>query len=313
MHKTIAFLKTWTLPLSMLAGVAGYFIYNSIPALNPTHKAANAIIAFIQPMLIFAMLFLTFCKIKFSDLHFTRWHIWLLLLQTVTFTLCAILCMFLRNSHWQLVVESFMLCMICPTATAAAVVTNKLGGNPATLTTYTVLINLATAILIPALVPIIHPVAEHTFINSFLIIISKVFPLLFCPFALAMILRRIDPRITAWFTRWPDAAFYLWAVALALAITVTTKTIVHAQCPIIYMVGIAFASAIACIIQFYIGRKLGKAYHEPISAAQSAGQKNTVLAIWMGYTFMSPITSLAGGFYSIWHNIYNSWQLYKIK
>ncbi len=79
------------------------------------------------------------------------------------------------------------------------------------------------------------------------------------------------------------------------------------------MVGIALASAIACVIQFYVGRKLGHAFHEPISAAQSAGQKNTVLAIWMGYTFMTPITSLAGGFYSIWHNIYNSWQLYKKK
>ena len=31
----------------------------------------------------------------------------------------------------------------------------------------------------------------------------------------------------------------------------------------------------------------------------------------MGYTFMTPVTSVAGGFYSIWHNIYNSYQLYE--
>ena len=31
----------------------------------------------------------------------------------------------------------------------------------------------------------------------------------------------------------------------------------------------------------------------------------------MGYTFLTPDTSIAGGFYSIWHNVYNSWQLYK--
>lgn len=41
------------------------------------------------------------------------------------------------------------------------------------------------------------------------------------------------------------------------------------------------------------------------------GQKNTVFAIWMGLMFLDPVTSVTGGFYSIWHNIVNSWQLYK--
>lgn len=301
------------LPVSMLIGVAGYFIYTSIPALDSTHKLANKAVSIIQPALIFSMLFLTFCKIKFSDLHFTRWHPWLLALQTIIFSGCALVCIMLPDTHWKLVIESFMVCMICPTATAAAVVTTKLGGNAATLTTYTILINLATAILVPALVPLMHPDASIGFFNAFLIIILKVFPLLFCPFLLAMILRYINPHITEWFAQYKDLAFYLWTVALALAIAVTTKTIVHATCPMIYMLGIALASALACVIQFAAGRYLGKVYGEPISAAQSAGQKNTVFAIWMAYTFMSPLTSLAGGFYSIWHNIYNSWQLYKVR
>ncbi|MCR5570780.1 MAG: transporter, partial [Bacteroidales bacterium] len=48
-----------------------------------------------------------------------------------------------------------------------------------------------------------------------------------------------------------------------------------------------------------------------ISAGQALGQKNTVFEIWMGYTFMDPVTSVAGGFYSIWHNCFNTWQLYR--
>ena len=48
-----------------------------------------------------------------------------------------------------------------------------------------------------------------------------------------------------------------------------------------------------------------------VTAGQSLGQKNTVFAIWMGYTFMTPETAIVGGLYSIWHNIYNSWQLYR--
>lgn len=50
-------------------------------------------------------------------------------------------------------------------------------------------------------------------------------------------------------------------------------------------------------------------YNERITAGQSLGQKNTVFGIWMGYTFLDPVTSLAGGFYSIWHNCFNTWQL----
>ena len=50
---------------------------------------------------------------------------------------------------------------------------------------------------------------------------------------------------------------------------------------------------------------------EDCTLYQSLGQKNTVFAIWMGYTFFTPVTAVAGGFYSVWHNIVNSWQLYR--
>jgi BASS family bile acid:Na+ symporter len=33
--------------------------------------------------------------------------------------------------------------------------------------------------------------------------------------------------------------------------------------------------------------------------------------IWTGYTFFTPVTAITGGFYSIWHNSINSWQLYR--
>jgi len=306
MNTIITFLKNWTLPIAMLTGVAAYFLYASIPALDGTHQLANSIIAIVQPLLIFSMLFLTFCKIEPHDLHLTRWHIWLLLLQTTTFSLGALFLHYMPETHWRIVVEGGMLCMICPTATAAAVVTRKLGGDMGSLTTYTILINLAVAIIVPALIANSTPSG-----NGFLTICSRLFPLLFGPFLLSIILRWISPKITEWFSQFRDLSFYLWAIALSLAIAVTTRSIVHTTCPIAYQAGIAAASLIACIVQFAFGRWIGKKYGEPISAAQACGQKNTVFAIWMGYTYMTPVTSIAGGFYSIWHNIYNSWQLYK--
>ena len=58
---------------------------------------------------------------------------------------------------------------------------------------------------------------------------------------------------------------------------------------------------------------MGRRYDMQVTVAQSLGQKNTVFAIWMGYTFLNPVTSIAGGFYSVWHNIYNSYQLAKLE
>lgn len=305
------FVKNWTLPIAMLAGALSYFLYVGIPALDGTHELAAAIVAIVQPLLLFAMLFLTFCRVEPKDMELSPWQGWALLMQTSTFSLAALLLYFMAGTHWRIVVEGTMLCLICPTATAAAVITRKLGGNAGTLTTYTIVINLAVALLIPAVVPIVHPNPEMSFIRSFLIIISKVFPLLLGPLLLSILLRWLSPRTTEWLAEKRDLPFYLWAVSLSLAIAMSTRSIVHTNCPWQYQAAIAATSLLACIFQFAIGRKLGRQYNDPVSAAQACGQKNTVLIIWMGYTFMTPITSIAGGFYSIWHNIYNSYQLYR--
>ena len=91
----------------------------------------------------------------------------------------------------------------------------------------------------------------------------------------------------------------------------TTRTIIHAEMPIVYQIGVALISLVCCALQFYFGKKIGWKYNDSITAGQALGQKNTVFAIWMGFTFFTPITSIAGGFYSVWHNIVNSYQLYE--
>lgn len=313
LQRILQFMRKWTLPIAMLMGAAMYFLYTSIPCLDSTHAFANKAISLIQPTLLFTMLLITFLKITPSQLRLQRWHLWGLLLQLGVFGACAFVITLMPDSNWNVVIEGGMLCMICPTATAAAVVTGKLGGNQAALTTYTILINLCVAVSVPAVVPLLHPSADVTFLTDAALILSKVFPLLFCPFILAIFIRRYAPRLTQRITGIKDLAFYLWAIALALAIAVTVRSIVHSDCPWQYQLGIAGSSALACVLQFAIGRWMGRKYGEPITVAQSLGQKNTVFAIWMGYTFLNPVTSIAGGFYSVWHNVYNSYQLAQVQ
>ena len=85
----------------------------------------------------------------------------------------------------------------------------------------------------------------------------------------------------------------------------------HSDVPVIYELGIGVVTLLCCLLQFFLGKRIGAMYGEHIEGGQALGQKNTVFIIWLGYSFLSPVTALAGGFYSVWHNIFNSYQLYK--
>ena len=311
--KTIRFLKNWTLPVAIAAGILSYLIYDSIPSVSFAGPYLEKTIGVLQPLLLFMMLFLSFCRIEPRDLRPRKWHVWLLLFQTVGFVALAAVMIFLPDFEWKVLVEGAMLCLICPTATAAAVVTGKLGGDMPGLTAYTVIINLATAVLVPVFIPFVHPAGNISFFAAFSMILAKVFPLLIVPCLLAFLVRYLTPGFHAWLLQFNNLAFYMWGVSLMLAIAMTTRSIVHSTTPVAYQAGLAAISLFCCAIQFWAGKKIGKRYGASITAGQDLGQKNTVFAIWMGYTFMTPVTSIAGGFYCIWHNVFNSYQLYKAR
>lgn len=318
--KILAILKDWMLIIGMVAGAGIYLIYHAIPSLHGAGAVLESICKTIQPLLLFSMLFLSFCKISPKDLKPHRWQLWLLLIQSCSFVAMSIAIYWAMNSSSPLAelivskrftIESVMLCMICPTATACAVVTDKLGGDMAQTVTYTILINLVVAIIVPLMVPLIYPTGGISFAAAFVKILKKVFPLLILPCLLAWGVRYFLPKLHARLLKWVGLSFYIWACALVLAILMSTRAIVHNPGSHLSLIGIAAGSLAACIFQFWCGKRIGRASGCEVTAGQSMGQKNTVFAIWMGYTFLDPLVSVAGGFYSIWHNVFNSWQLHK--
>ena len=106
-------------------------------------------------------------------------------------------------------------------------------------------------------------------------------------------------------------AFYLWAVALTIVTAQTVKSLANSDAAVGVEVLIALAGFITCVIQFYLGKRIGTRYFDRISAGQALGQKNTVLAIWMSYTYLDPLSSVGPGSYVLWQNIFNSYQLWK--
>ena len=321
------FVRNWSLPLSMMAGASAFFLCRSLSLPNAVKGLVWEGVGYVQPTLIFLMLLLTYCRIKVQEMRLKGWQWWLLAFQAVVAALLCLLHQTTEDPTIRIFLQSTMLCFLCPTATAAAVVTAKLGGNIGSLTAYTMLINLISAVLFSAFIPLVNdipPLQEGvssgdggvldglSFWLSFWLIIRKVFPLLIGPLLLALILRRISPTLSRFLTSIPDLPFYLWLVSLSLAIAVTTRILVHAEVTLQLCLLILTGSLVACISQFGFGRLVGKHYGEAITAGQACGQKNTVLAIWVGYTFLDPLTSVAGGFYTIWHNVFNAWQLYRL-
>lgn len=305
-------LKNWTLPVAMLTGTAAYFLLARVSFLAPLKPVVNGVVAYLTPTLIFLQLLLTFCKIELHQLRPKAWHGWLLLFQSVScLTVVALLLSCPLSEANRCVLEGLMVCLICPTATAAAVITGKLGGSAASLTTYTLLSNLLAAVAVPLLFPLVEPHADITFLQAFWKILSKVFPLLLCPFLLAELFRRLLPSVHRFLLGFRDAAFYLWAVALAIVSGQTVRSLVNSEASGGVELLIALAALLACAVQFFLGKRIGGHYKERISGGQALGQKNTVLAIWMAYTYLNPLSSVGPGSYVLWQNIMNSYQLWK--
>ena len=308
------FLRDWSLPIAMGSGVLMYLLYTNIPLFDGTHDFVSSLLAVVQPGLIFAMLFVTFCKVRIKELKPSKWHLWLLAFQLLSFIAISLTIAFVPRMPVtvRVLLEAAMMCLLCPTATAAAVITARLGGNSASLISYTMQINIAVALVAPFFLAMSHPVDGMSLASSFMLILGKVFPLLLLPLLCAELLRKILPGVHKLLvTKGRNLPFYLWLVALSLAIAMTTRAIAHSDLSIWVMAGIALVSLVCCVLQFAFGRYVGRRNGEVIAGGQSLGQKNTVFAIWFACTFLTPVTAIAGGFYSLWHNLVNTWQLYK--
>lgn len=289
----LKFLKNWTLPIAMLVGAIGYPLFMCL--------------SFLTPILIFTMLLLTFCKVSPSDLKPKPLHIWLLLIQ-IFGSLAVYLLLYRFN---KIVAEGAMMCIICPTATAAAVITSKLGGSVASLTTYTLIGNIGAAIAVPVLFPLIEAHAGISFWDSFFLILGKVFPMLICPFLAAWFLEKFLPKVHHKLLGYHELAFYLWAVSLTIVTSQTLFSLINNPADGFTEIMIAVVALVACCLQFFLGKNIGSIYNDRISGGQALGQKNTILAIWMAHTYLNPLSSIGPGSYVLWQNIINSWQLWK--
>ena len=314
MNTLVRFLKDWTLPVAIALGTVVYLTFYYVPQLDGLGDELGIVVDTIFPWMVFSTLFSTFCRIDFHQMRPHRWHIGVIATQLVLIALNVGLIMCVEGNLWQkLLLESLLTCIIGPAATAAPVVTAKIGGNINTMTAFVVLSSLVCSLTIPAVFPLLERGAGLDFWSAFLIILQKLAIVLLLPLALGWFMQHFAKRICAWIVSIPDLSFYLWAAQLSVTSGVTVRNIVHCEAGISLLLAIAVLSLVLCFVLFAIGRIVGHYLGDRINSGQASFQKNTALSIWVAYTYLNPMASVGAGCYVLWQNIINSLELWQYR
>ena len=307
-----SFLKEWTLPCAITVGTLCYLLFYYVPALDELGNQLGPVFDTIFPSLLFLILMVTYCKVDFHQLRPHHWHLWVLVAQFILITINILIIFEVSdNAEQKILWESVLTCVIAPCATAAPVVTGKLGGNINTMTTFTLISSVVIAIVIPAVFPLLESAAHISFWSAFLIILKKVSTVVILPLVLAYIIRHCMHRLHRWIISQPDLGFYLWGISLSITTGITVKNIFHSNTTMALLLMVALLSLIVCVLHFVIGRLIGRRYGEHINTGQAMFQKNTALAIWVSYMYLNPVASIGAGCYVLWQNIINSVEIWE--
>ena len=305
------FFREFALPCSLVLGAVVYLIFANVPFLEPFGEAVGPHLISLMPVVLFCLLYVTFCKIEIKEMKPKTWHFVLQLIRTSLAAL-MVLAIYLFGSNYdtKLVLEGAFICFICPTAAAVAVVTEKLGGSIGSLTTYTVIANIFTMIIIPTLFPMVEKGADVSFLYMSMMVFRNVTTVLVVPLILALLSRRFLPKFVAQVKSVKDLGFYMWCFNLTILMGETLRNILHATVSGWILALLLIVPLLVCLIQFCIGKAVGRHYGDSISAGQALGQKNTIVGIWLTLTFLNPLAAGAPGAYVVWQNLVNGWQLW---
>lgn len=339
MDKIKSFIDNNALVLAMLVGVVGHALFHHL--------------SWLLPPMIFMMLFFTFCKVNPLDLRLHAWHWLVLVVQLLLTGVVYYGLLWLLHSMSQhtditeldiaIVSQGIMMCVIMPTATAAPIIAGKLGGSIQNLTTFTLLSNLATAVIVPAFFPIVNPSADLDFWTACWMILRKVSPLLLGPFLAAWLLRvcynahekrKGSGKTFVLCAPWSSMPFYIWVGTLVILMAQITQTMLTQHYNLWTIVALCVGALLTCLVQFRLGRMIGYRFPAPnrgedyhdvlidpaaanytmpevsrITAGQAFGQKNTTLGVWMSQAYLTPLSAIGPAAYIVWQNVINSMQL----
>ena len=289
-------IRSYILPIAI---VLGLLLHN--------YCAAFSVIV---PYIIFTILLLTFSAVDIRKLRFKPLFIWIILFQ-VGVSIGSYFLLKTLGAN-EIVAEGILVGVLCPVAASVAVVSTMLGANRETVTSYAIIGNLVVSVVAPIYFSFIGLNQDMPFWSSFLLILKRIGTIIGLPFFLALTLQICLPKANRFISRFKGLAFYLWAIALFLTLGQTIHFIfINGKGNWSSILWLGVSALLFCILQFGLGKWIGHKYSDTIAGGQLLGQKNSAMGIWMANHYLHPLASVFLAFYSVFQNVFNSWQLWR--
>lgn len=264
------------------------------------------VLSFLVRYLLMIMLFLSFLdlQIQFSTFRQGVWRV-LAANLAVAFLAYALLSLFDDN----LALTAF-LTGVAPTATASPVLVSFVGGQVPFVVASVLLTNIAVALVVPLVLPGL--VGANLQISTWQVL-QPVLLVMFIPLILARLVDQLPAPAQALFRRAKRYNFLVWLFNL-LIVSANASNFVRSQNAgsLLPLFHIALVSLLLCILNFGLGALIAKTGFRQESS-QALGQKNITFVIWIALTFINPMAAMGPTFYIIYHNLYNSWQIYRFE
>ena len=288
-------IKSYVLPIAIVLGL-----------LLHEYCAAFSVVV---PYIIFTIILLTFTAVDITKLRFKPLFAWIILFQVVVSLGMYVLLKALKIN--EIIAEGILIGVLCPVAASVAVVSTMLGADRNTVTSYTVIGNLVVSIVAPVYFSFIGVNQDMPFLSSFVHILRRIGTVIGLPFFVALTLQLCLPKANRVISRYKGLAFYLWAVALFLTLGQTIHFIfLNGKGHWNSILWLGISALLFCIIQFGLGKWIGHKYGDTIAGGQLLGQKNSAMGIWMANHYLHPLASVYLAFYSVFQNVFNSWQIW---
>lgn len=259
----------------------------------------------IRPNLII-MLFFAFLAMSFNREVLKRTHFYIAGINMVL----PLLLFFILKPFSVPIALAVFVTAIAPTAAASPVIADFLKTNISFVTTSILLTSPIIAACLPFMLPFVISVNEPIPIQELLFPILSI---VFIPLLLGEFIKKFRPKWTSAILKYKDTGFYLFILNVYIASATAAdfiQTNENTNLQTIFLIGITIA--LLCLAQFGIGYLL-KRKEEGMAASLALGRKNTMFAIWLSLTFISPIVALGPMFYIFFQNMLNSIQLWQLQ
>jgi len=290
-----SFLKTY-------GKVAALLLMMLLGALLPQFHVLSPLIQY----LLMSMLFFSFLDIDVRPGAFEKGVVWILLANLSIAFLAHRLFSFFDTG---LALAAFMTA-IAPTAISSPVIVSFIGGRVEYMLASVLLTNVAMSLVVPVALPYLAGALIEISVWE---ILRPVLVVMFVPLILARLAMRLPQKVQSLVRAGKRYSFPLWLFNL-LIISAKASDFLRSEqsanpASLGVLVAIALVALGICIANFALGAWLGGPVYRQ-EASQALGQKNLSFVIWIALTFVNPLTAMGPAFYVLYHNLYNSWQIY---